>query len=299
MNITEEQLKIWTQAPSATKYIATRNRIEKALKNKFGTKIDVYLQGSYKNSTNVRSESDVDIIVEYTLAHYPGLYLISEEEKARYYRETHNSHPYKFFDFKKDVYNALKEEFSDSEVKKGEKSIKVLKNESRVNADVIACFTHQRYINYSDIDPDATGIHFFTEKGQEVFNFPRQHHQNGEDKNSPARTNGKYKDAVRIYKNINSKLIDGGFLKEGEIPSHFIECLVWNAPDYCFKYSSYSDILKYVTATVNVDMFDSTKDPYNKYAYIHDLKWLFQGNSTYTPSMANKFMNSVWNFAGF
>jgi hypothetical protein len=298
MNITEEQFKIWAQAPSATKYITTRARIERALKDKFGSKIDVYLQGSYKNSTNVRSESDVDIIVEYTPAYYPGFFGVSDEEQAKYYREIHSPHDYNFPQFKDDVESVLQTEFSTTEVQRGDKAIKVLKNDYRVNADIIACFTHKRYISYSDFDPAAVGIHFFTDKGVKVVNFPNQHHQNGEDKNHPTRTNGKYKDMVRIYKNINYKLIDEGRLTDKEIPSHFIECLVWNVPDIFFKKSSYSEILKTVTAVVWADM-DTKKDPHNSYSYVHDLVWLFKGNSEYTPQLAEKFMSSVWSFAGF
>lgn len=298
MLISNDQLKTWANAPSATKYIVTRNRIEKALKNKFGSDIEVYLQGSYKNSTNVRAESDVDIIVEYTPAYYPGFFQVSDEDKARYYRETHISHGYNFSEFKNDVQAVLENEFSVPEVKRGEKSIKVLKNDSRVNADVIACFTHKRYINHSAYDPNAVGIHFFTDNGDEVINFPKQHHQNGEDKNHQLRTNEKYKDMVRIYKNIRYKLVDEGVLADKEVPSHFIECLVWNVPDYCFQQSSYSDILKTVTAVVWTDM-DAAKDPLNNYSYIHDLMWLFKGNSEYTPQLASKFMSKIWDFAGF
>lgn len=294
MNISNTQLQTWAQAPSATKYIATRNRIEKAVKDKFGSNVDVYLQGSYKNSTHVRSESDVDIIVEYTPAYYPGFLNVSAEEQAIYHRQ-HTNHDYVFSQFKSDVLSVLEKEFSVGEVKRGEKSIKVLKNESRVNADVIACFTHKRYI--SATKHDAVGIQFFMDSGDEVVNFPKQHHENGEDKNSDTRTDGKYKDMVRIYKNIRYKLIDAGILADNEIASHFIECLVWNVPDSYFN-GAHADILRFVTAKIWTDM-KAGKDPHNNYSYIHNLHWLFKQNLVYTPEKAEKFMSKVWSFSGF
>lgn len=290
--ITEDQLKVWAIPPSAFKYIATRDRIEKALINKFGGNIRVYLQGSYKNSTNTKSESDVDIVVEYTPAYYPGFFGMSEEQITEYHRVT-TKHDYTFSQFKLDVFNVLLNEFSAAEVLWHPKCIRVLKNESRVNADVVACFTHQRYI-----DPytfDAVGIHFFMDSGEEVVNFPVQHHKNGEDKNTG--TSGKFKDTVRIYKNIMQKLVDSGKLKDDEAPSHFIESLVWNVSNPHFQ-GTYVEILKSITGKVWHDM-KSEKDPYNNYSKIHNIEWLFKGNAVPTPAQAQGFMGKVWSFLEF
>ncbi|MBI2314766.1 nucleotidyltransferase [Candidatus Daviesbacteria bacterium] len=287
--ITEDQLKIWATPPSAVKYIATRERIEKALIKKFGGNITVYLQGSYKNKTNTKSESDVDIVVEYTPAYYPGFFDMSAEQIAEYHRVT-IKHDYTFSQFKLDVYKVLLDEFSDKEVKWHPKCIRVLKNENRVNADVVVCFTHQRYT-----DPyafDAVGIHFFMDSGEEVVNFPVQHHKNGEDKNTE--TDGKFKDTVRIYKNIMQALVDSEKLKDEDAPSHFIESLVWNVSSPHFQ-GTYVEILKSVTGKVWHDM-KLEKDPYNNYKKIHELEWLFKGNVVYTPIHAQTFMGKVWNF---
>lgn len=290
--ITEDQLKIWATSPSAVKYIATRERIEKALINKFAEKIKVYLQGSYKNSTNIRSESDVDIVAEYTPGYYPGFFGMSAEQIAQYHR-IKTKHDYTFSQFKLDAYSALLEEFSAEEVMWHPKCIRVLKNENRVNADVVVCFTHQRYT-----DPytfDAEGIHFFMDSGKEVVNFPIQHHKNGEDKNTG--TDGKFKDTVRIYKNIMQKLVDSEKLKDEDAPSHFIESLVWNVPKPHFQ-GTYVEILKSVTGKVWHDM-KSEKDPYNNYSKIHNIEWLFKGNAVYTPAHAQVFMGKAWEFLGF
>lgn len=289
MKISEDQFKIWATAPSAIKYITTRQKVEKVLTDKFGGNIKVYLQGSYKNSTNTRSESDVDIVVEYTPGYYPGFFGMSEEQIAQYHART-TKHNYTFSQFKLDVYTTLLNQFPSGEVVWHPKCVRVLKNENRVNADVVACFTHQRYINPDTFD--AQGIQFFTDSGEDVISFPVQHHENGESKNTE--TNGKFKDAVRIYKNINQKLVDLKELEDGEFPSHLIESLVWNVPKDNFI-GSYSEVIKSITAKIWNDM-KPENDPYNKYSKIHNLEWLFKGNAKHTPDQAKAFMWKVWNF---
>lgn len=286
--ISEDQFKIWAAAPSATKYIVTREKIEKILTYKFGENIKVYLQGSYKNSTNTRSDSDVDIVVEYTPGYYPGFLGMSEEQIAQYHART-TKHNYNFSQFKLDVYATLLKQFPSGDVVWHPKCIRVLKNENRVNADVVACFTHQRYINPYEFD--AQGIQFFTDSGEEVVSFPIQHYENGESKN--IETTGKFKDAVRVYKNINQKLVDLNELEDGEFPSHLIESLVWNLPKDNFI-GGYSEIIKSVTRKIWNDMKEEN-DPYNKYSKIHNLEWLFKGNAKHTPDQVQAFMWKVWN----
>lgn len=289
--VTEEQLTTWAKPPSAFKYIITRDLIEKALVKKFGNKIKVYLQGSYKNSTNIRGESDVDIVVEYLPAYYPGFFGMTAEQIARYHSIT-TKHDYTFSQFKSDVYATLVEEFSPKEVLRRPKCITVIKNANRVNADVVACFTHQRYTDPYSFD--ATGIHFFMDSGQEVVNFPIQHHKNGEDKNTE--TEGKFKDTVRIYKNIMQKLVDSKEIKDDDAPSHLIESVIWNVPKDHFN-GSYKEILKSVTTKVWNDM-KPERDPYNNYAKIHNLEWLFRGNASHSPDQVKSFMGKVWIFLG-
>lgn len=287
--ILEDQLKIWATAPAATKYIATRNKIEKILVEKFGGQIKVYLQGSYKNSTNIRSESDVDIVVEYTPAFYPGFFGMNQEQIDEYHR-IHTTHDYTFSKFKSDAHKALVDGFSPTEVLWHPKCIRVLKDQNRVNADVVVCFTHKRHTSPSDYD--AEGIHFFMDSGEKVVNFPLQHHKNGEDKNT--NTGGKYKDAVRIYKNIMYKLVDDGKLGKDEIPSHFIESLIWNVPNPYFT-GAYNEMLNSLSNKVQEDM-KLENDPYNNYSKIHNLEWLFKGNPTHTPEIAQGFMAKVSEF---
>ncbi len=70
--ISEEQLSKWT-APAFDNEDARRGYTEELIREAIAAdeflaslSIDVYAKGSYKNNTNVRLDSDVDIAVEYT-----------------------------------------------------------------------------------------------------------------------------------------------------------------------------------------------------------------------------------------
>lgn len=256
MNITEEQLVQLAKAPSETeeeKCRMARERIEKALRAEFGDSIRVFLQGSYKNRTNVKQESDVDIIVEYTGTYFHELHMLSPQELQRYW-ELHVPVKYPYHKFKDDVTRILTTEFDQGEVKRVDKCVKVFKNGERVHADVIPCFTHNCYSTATTVA--YKGIHFITDTGVDTFNYPEHHHENGEVKNII--TKGRFKDMVRILKNIRYDLIDAGKIAEKDMASYFIESLVWNLPNPIFIGAENSTMLKNVMVLIYGDMGDST-----------------------------------------
>lgn len=69
MPIPENQLAIWAKQgaiqSSASTYESIRNCIQNSTLND-DVYYKIYLQGSYKNSTNIYGNSDVDIVVEFT-----------------------------------------------------------------------------------------------------------------------------------------------------------------------------------------------------------------------------------------
>lgn len=66
-------------------------------------------------------------------------------------------------------------------------------------------------------------------------NFPKDHKENGENKNAQHRTDEKFKDFVRIFKNLRGLLVDLELLKQDQVASYNIECLVYNTPDNHFS----------------------------------------------------------------
>ena len=85
------------------------------------------------------------------------------------------------------------------------------------------------------------------------------HIANGEAKNGVDRTNGWYKPMVRVFKNARNRLVRDGMLAEDACPSYCVECLIYNAADYCFGGSyqqSFDAILNYLFV-LNFDQFVS------------------------------------------
>jgi hypothetical protein len=252
MSILEDQLVRWANAPGSTKIQSTHQQIRNALANYpklLKVKYEPYLQGSYSNSTNIRSDSDVDLVVELQQSWYRDLSLLSTDQRVAYERD-HNNVAYGFYDFKSDVIEALNYAFGPNYVKPGKKSIKVLAdlNRNRIDADVVPCVQHRVYDWYvgtkQEMHSFKHGMKFYDLNGNLITNFPKLHKENGESKNHQLRTNEKYKDTVRIIKNIKRQLVENGVIDKKLAPSYFVECLVYNIPDWIFGESTYKDIIR-------------------------------------------------------
>lgn len=294
MNISEDQLSRWAKAPSETQETKCQNavnRIAKAIENKFGADVNVFLQGSYKNRTNVKLESDVDIVALYHPNYYCDISFLDEMEKKKYW-DNFRAAEYTVELFKGDILKVLENEFDASEIKRKDKCITIKENSFRVNADVVPAFLHRR-LKTAELAQEE-GIQFVTDSGVHVRSFPNQHYDNGVWKNKE--TQKMYKAVLRILKNVRNKLDESGVLNHGDMPSFFLECLVWNViPHSHFQKSTYHDATRTVVAAIYNDMLDSQKAM--KYSEVSDLLWLFRGGRE--PEQAKKFMQSAWDLIGY
>ena len=71
MGIPESQLSRWSDHGAQDASIRTHQAIRRVLDAHHwpsGVTYDFYLQGSYRNDTNIRGDSDVDIVLELTSA---------------------------------------------------------------------------------------------------------------------------------------------------------------------------------------------------------------------------------------
>lgn len=294
MNVDEEQFARWAKAPSETeegKCQHTVSRITEALRSKFDNRISVFIQGSYKNRTNVRLDSDVDVVVRLDDIYFGDISEMDEADKQKY-NEIPDS-DYTFKQFKDDVQRTLESEFESGTIERHNKCIKVEKNEQRVNADVVPCFVHKRFSSFNRVK--AEGIEFLTDDGVRVHSFPEQHYDNGVAKNNA--TSRMYKSTVRIIKNIRNKLVEQNEIAEGGMPSFFLECLVWNVPSDKFLNRDYSGATRAVIATVWNDMKEPSRA--NKYTEVNNLEWLFRNHKERTYGQAQDFMQSAWDFIGY
>ncbi|RZL46132.1 MAG: nucleotidyltransferase [Pedobacter sp.] len=291
MNITEQQLINWSKPVSTSEDQKCENAITQitaALKAKFGGKISIFLQGSYRNNTNVRLNSDVDIVMRYNDAFYPDLQRLSGADKATY-NSQRTSAGYNFDELKADTQAALEAVFN-TDVERKNKCIQVNGNTYRITADVIPCFVLKRFKTLQTIE--AEGIKFYSDDNDEIISFPNQHYNNGTEKTE--QTHRLYKRMVRILKTINNRLIENGTISDKLVSSFFIECLVYNVLNGNFISGNYTQTLKNVISKIYEDMNSNTN-----YTEVNELLWLFGNKNPRTRQNAIDFMQLCWNYMGY
>lgn len=296
MNISGDQLTTWAKPPSETeegKCQSAVNRITDAIRARFGNTVSVFKQGSYKNRTNVRLDSDVDIVVLHKDYFFSDVGGMPESDKQKYW-DSFNASTYTFPQFKNDIQNILINEFDVDAVERKNKCIRVRGSSQRVDADIVPCFVHKRFKTPSLVE--AEGVEFVTDAGAHVRSFPEQHYDNGVSKNDA--TSRMYKSVVRILKNVRNELEGQTIITSEALPSFFLECLIWNVlPNARFQKDTYSAATRAIIAAVWNDMGDAERA--DNYAEVNDLKWLFKGNSTRTHQQARGFMQQAWDFIGY
>lgn len=237
MAIPETQLTTWSHQGSVTQSSATYATIRKALEvgdaGYSDKTVNIFLQGSYGNDTNIYSESDVDVVIQLVGTTFYQDVTVLSEAQANAFHNAYSSATYTYWDFKKDVESVLRKKFGDA-VKPGNKAIKIEGDGNRRNADVIVAMEFRRYLKFNNIY-DASyieGICFFTTDGTRIANYPKHHSRNCTSKHQAS--DSWYKPMVRIFKNMRRRLVECGDLDAGVAPSYFIEGLIYNAPNGCF-----------------------------------------------------------------
>lgn len=220
--------------------------------------IDTFLQGSYKNSTNVRGDSDVDMgsvtdnFFHYDLSDLPDTptdnFGVSGRSLRKQVEESISPTSMTFAKYRADVLASLRSEYGHESVVDGNKAITVKGNSYRLNADVLPCTTFRWYYkNWQGGASYHTGISFFTKSGERVVNFPHQHFENLSQKDQA--NSGKVKGCIRILKRIRNELEDVGRWERKRSPSYYLEGLLWNVPDEHFRggYTTvFPNVLKYL-----------------------------------------------------
>jgi hypothetical protein len=255
MAILESQLDTWSHQGSITQSAATYRIIKNALESPgapyASRSCEVFLQGSYGNDTNIYSESDVDVVICLTASFYHDLSGLSVGERSAFAAAMPDG-DYSHDKFRRDVEAILRDAFG-SAVQPGPKAIKIAASGGRRNADVIPAFQFRRYhrfISTGDQQFDE-GICFFTSSGVRIANYPKDHSTNLTRKHQA--TNQLFKPSVRILKNLRSRLIADGKLKDGVAPSYFIEGLLYNVPNGCFSGTWQNTLLQSLRWLIDAD----------------------------------------------
>lgn len=254
-------------------------------------KIEIFAQGSYRNNTNVRLDSDVDICVRLMDVFF------SDFSSAVGFTKVDTGivdSTYSYNQFKNDVETALIAKFGRSSVKRGNKAFDVHENTYRVDADVVACLEHRRYTRRTTSGEYQylSGAELRTDDGNRIVNWPNQNYENGVTKNNA--TGNRFKFVVRILKRLRNEMADKGIESAKPIPSYLIECLVWNAPNKFFGHAAYVDDISEV---INY-LIDSTTTEAGctEWEEINELKYLFRERQPWTLQQAHDFLGAAWKY---
>jgi hypothetical protein len=297
-------------APSETetqKAIRTHNMIRDHLEGDPALSrysISTYLQGSYKNSTNVRGDSDVDMgsmsedIFFYDLNDLPsepvqlpyGAVAKSLREEVQ---ESISSASYSYRDYRRDVYASLQSKYGS--VEDGNKAIRVDGNTYRLDGDVLPCIGFRMYYkHYLGNAAYHEGIAFLTSSGKRIVNFPKQHFDNLGRKDRE--NNHKVKGCVRIIKRLRNELEDAGRWDRKRSPSFYLESLLYNVPNSQFS-GGYPAVLQNVLAHLWNDLRDKqAKGNLDSYIQANDIYYLFHPEF-WNADDALAFIDEIWKAA--
>jgi hypothetical protein len=249
----------------------------------------IYTKGSYPNNTNVRLDSDVDVVVELQECAYYGYrsgVTPSTTAPAPYVGSWTPS------DWRSEVKAALVTAFGSDSIDSSSK-IAIEVNEvsgSRPSADVVPSFAYHLY-NDTDRRTKEVGSCVFPSDGADkIVNWPNQQLINGRKLNTDS--GGRYKDYVRILKNTENYLSSQGTIKV--LPSYLMECLTYNVPTA-------------VLSTGNLDAgFRATlvelwrqlgvEDTETKMVEPNWLKYLFTTAKKWTLQDAKDLVQATWSY---
>lgn len=246
----------------------------------------VFAKGSYKNNTNVRLESDVDICV---LAN------------CRYWNSTgvpdykpSSSCSYTLADFRNEVGKALTKKFGTSGVTRGDKAFDVHETSTLVDADVVPCMGYRHYFDTS-LTKFEDGTKFYSDSNVEIINWPDQQVTHGNAKNTA--TGNRFKFTTRAVKRLRNKMADEGIEAADPIASYFIECLMFNVPNESFGNSDFYDDVRLAVAHAWAETQDDARC--TNWLEVNKRKWLFRDTQPWTREQAHSFLLAAWKYVGF
>ena len=287
----EDKLSGWT-APSSDTEQDKQDRTERMIRQAIDShaplnncSLKVYAKGSYANNTNVRSDSDVDIAVECTEVLY-----WEESEKG-------NHTPGKPYEgiwtpakLRSELISAMKTKFPGQVYLSGTTAIQINSNSSRVDADVVPCFSFRYYMKHGSRD----GTKIFKTDGSNIVNYPAQQKENGIAKNK--RTGYAYKKGARLLKRIENTMAEDGAFHE--LPSFFMECLAYNCPDNVFSHPTWTECLRAMLSHIwnNLQGDEPTS---GRWLEVNECFFLFHQNQKWTRKDGREFAKAAWNYFGF
>ena len=289
----EDRLRSWTGHSSATeqdKQDRTERMIREAIEahEPFrGMSRRVYAKGSYANNTNVRSDSDVDVAVECTDVLY-----WEEATPGAHPPGTRYSGPWTPAKLRSELVAALRAKFGDAVDTSGTTAIQIHSTTARVEADVVPCFEYRYYFSETSF---REGAKVFKADGSSLVNYSAQQLANGRRKNN--QTSRAFKRTVRILKRLENVMTDAGFHRE--VPSFFVECLVYNCPDALFSAPTWTETVKGVLAHIYLSLEGpEPSEEEDRWVEVNGIKFLFHAAQKWTRQDGREFAEAGWKYLG-
>ncbi|MFJ6616202.1 hypothetical protein ACIQOW_01295 [Kitasatospora sp. NPDC091335] len=292
-----EKLNRWTNPPSQAeeeRLDRARRMVTNAVRQHppfANLGLIVEPKGSWANNTNVSSDSDMDIKVEFTQRVFRGpvdgmefwdLALQNNSYRGLWTPEV----------FRHELGVALKSASTRVDASHNVAFYVPSVPGSRPDTDVVPCFT---YLHTPLFGALKQGTVVFTKDGKHIVNWSQQQLENGRAKNN--RTGRRYKFAVRALKSVENDLVAMGAVKE--LPSYFMECLIYNVPDEVFKAPSLDQAFRGALVCLKHQFgFWSWNDP-DTMVEPNGIKKLFGPAQKWNKNDAQHLLGAAWNYLGY
>lgn len=253
-----------------------------------GCDLNVFAKGSYANNTNVRADSDVDIAVECKEAIYweeeqPGLYTSAAPYVGIWTPDK----------LRAELISALRVKFPEHVDATGSTAIQIHSGSSRVDADVVPCFSYRYHMNSNESRP---GTKIFKTDSSSLVNYPNQQLENGRAKNN--RTNYNFKKGARLLKRVENAIASAKVFKE--LPSYFIECLAYNCPDSLFDQATWTAKLRAMLVHIWEGLQgEEPTDQSKRWVEVNECFFLFHNAQKWTRADGREFAKAAWNYFEF
>ncbi len=301
-----ELFKSWAKAPSETeeeKGSRAASMINDAVRGTTylaGRNFAVYPTGSYRNNTNIRLGSDVDVALVLRDSFFYHLPDGWRAEDVGIVAAT-----YHLSDFRRDLGLALGEKFG-RDVTPGNKTFDIAGNTYRLPADATPFLLHRHYTGRKNPDGSWHYIEGVETRpvnapARSIVNWHQEHYDNGVAKNKA--TNRRFKRVARILKKLREDMATNGTseAKAAAAPmaSFLLECVSFNAADTCFNKvdgTYYEDVKAVIVALWAATEDDAKAAPLVE---VNGRKALFGSHQGWTRAQAREFLLRAWQHVGF
>jgi hypothetical protein len=253
-------------------------------------------QGSYPNKTNISNSSDIDLVIQLRLPFEEQIDALRGKPAYERFWAKYTVATYSLTRFRTAVLATLRERYFADQ---GRKCIDIRDWDSllRVPADVVAALEYRQYRSFPAIGPEdyEEGVFFRDGHGRAIINFPEQHLVNGARKDRAC--GGRFKPMVRLFKNARLRcehLPEEAKKPDNvkEMPSYFVECLVYNIHDDVIRQpmaAAYPACLTWLERNV---------EKMHDFICVNGITRLFGKHHVWTPKDAEIFVSALrlqWN----